>query len=220
MGTAARLRKIPSLSAPPAYVKPFVKRQKNDAIDAEAISEAAQRPSMRFVAVKRRATGGGSGVSDPRPVGAAANSAHQRGEFRAMVRARLTLSSRRGPSSICRDSGWMIGLQPPAKFSDRGFAAQAVEHDADSPRPHDASGLPVGCRAEAFRRRTWISVSQVLKRDTCQSRARFHEQEVLVSGVERSHQSGGEGLSETRRTSGRLCRALFAEYTSSSPSLA
>jgi hypothetical protein len=37
---------------PPAYVKPFVKRQKNDAIDAEAICEAAQRPSMRFVAVK------------------------------------------------------------------------------------------------------------------------------------------------------------------------
>src|ERR1700704_5392146 len=29
---------------PPAYVKPFVKRQKNDAIDAEAICEAAQRP--------------------------------------------------------------------------------------------------------------------------------------------------------------------------------
>jgi transposase len=37
---------------PPAYVKPFVKRQKNGAIDAEAICEAAQRPSMRFVAVK------------------------------------------------------------------------------------------------------------------------------------------------------------------------
>ena len=29
---------------PPAYVKPFVKRQKNDAADAEAICEAAQRP--------------------------------------------------------------------------------------------------------------------------------------------------------------------------------
>jgi transposase len=36
----------------PAYVKPFVKRQKNDAADAEAICEAAQRPTMRFVAVK------------------------------------------------------------------------------------------------------------------------------------------------------------------------
>ncbi len=40
---------------PPAYVKPFVKRQKNDAKDAEAICEAAQRPGMRFVAVKDEA---------------------------------------------------------------------------------------------------------------------------------------------------------------------
>ena len=37
---------------PPAYVKPFVKRQKNDTADAEAICEAAQRPTMRFVPVK------------------------------------------------------------------------------------------------------------------------------------------------------------------------
>ncbi|WP_400765223.1 IS110 family transposase [Methylosinus sporium] len=37
---------------PPAYVKPFVKRNKTDARDAEAICEAALRPSMRFVAVK------------------------------------------------------------------------------------------------------------------------------------------------------------------------
>ena len=36
---------------PPAYVKPFVKRQKNDAADAEAIAEAVQRPSMRFVPI-------------------------------------------------------------------------------------------------------------------------------------------------------------------------
>ncbi|ERP94403.1 hypothetical protein Q669_31275 [Labrenzia sp. C1B10] len=37
---------------PPIYVKPFVKRQKNDAADAEAICEAANRPTMRFVPVK------------------------------------------------------------------------------------------------------------------------------------------------------------------------
>ena len=36
----------------PVYVKPFVKRQKNDANDATAIVEAAQRLTMRFVAVK------------------------------------------------------------------------------------------------------------------------------------------------------------------------
>ena len=43
---------------PPAYVKPFVKRQKNDMADAEAICEAAQRPTMRFVAVKSEAKQG------------------------------------------------------------------------------------------------------------------------------------------------------------------
>ena len=37
---------------PAAYVKPYVKRNKNDAADAEAICEAVVRPSMRFVAVK------------------------------------------------------------------------------------------------------------------------------------------------------------------------
>src|SRR6187401_1794635 len=37
---------------PPAYVKPYVKRQKNDAADAEAICEAVQRPTMRFVPIK------------------------------------------------------------------------------------------------------------------------------------------------------------------------
>lgn len=37
---------------PPAYVKPYVKRQKNDTTDAEAICEAVTRPTMRFVATK------------------------------------------------------------------------------------------------------------------------------------------------------------------------
>ena len=37
---------------PPAYVKPYVKRHKNDSTDAEAICEAVTRPNMRFVATK------------------------------------------------------------------------------------------------------------------------------------------------------------------------
>jgi len=37
---------------PPAYVKPYVKRNKNDGRDAEAICEAVVRPTMRFVPVK------------------------------------------------------------------------------------------------------------------------------------------------------------------------
>ena len=37
---------------PPAYTKPYVKRGKNDAVDAEAICEAVSRPGMRFVPIK------------------------------------------------------------------------------------------------------------------------------------------------------------------------
>ena len=37
---------------PPRYVRPYVKRGKNDAADAEAICEAVARPTMRFVAAK------------------------------------------------------------------------------------------------------------------------------------------------------------------------
>lgn len=48
---AAKLGHIPKL-APPLYVKPFAKRGKSDAIDAEAIVDAISRPNMRFVAVK------------------------------------------------------------------------------------------------------------------------------------------------------------------------
>lgn len=46
-GMGHRVRLIP-----PQYVKPFVKRSKNDRNDAEAISEAASRPTMRTVSVK------------------------------------------------------------------------------------------------------------------------------------------------------------------------
>jgi transposase len=39
----------------PAYVRPYVKAQKNDERDAEAIAEAATRPTMRYVEVKSEA---------------------------------------------------------------------------------------------------------------------------------------------------------------------
>ena len=43
---------------PPTYVKPYVKRSKNDAADAAAICEAVTRPTMRFVSVKGTAQQG------------------------------------------------------------------------------------------------------------------------------------------------------------------
>ena len=39
----------------PEYVRPYVKSQKNDDLEAEAIAEAATRPTMRFVEVKSQA---------------------------------------------------------------------------------------------------------------------------------------------------------------------
>ena len=37
---------------PPEYVKPYLKSNKNDFLDAEAIAEAVTRPTMRFVPIK------------------------------------------------------------------------------------------------------------------------------------------------------------------------
>src|SRR5215831_13028168 len=71
----------------PAYVKPFIKRQKNDAADAEAICEAAQRPSMRFVPVKTEE----QQANGPRSPGASAHSVRQRSS-RAPDGIRLRLS--------------------------------------------------------------------------------------------------------------------------------
>ena len=53
----ALLREIQALGhevrlIPPQYVRPFVKTNKNDAADAEAICEAVTRPTMRFAAAK------------------------------------------------------------------------------------------------------------------------------------------------------------------------
>jgi transposase len=41
---------------PPRYVKPYVKRGKNDRADAEAICEAVRRPTMRFVSITSEAS--------------------------------------------------------------------------------------------------------------------------------------------------------------------
>src|SRR5580693_6779984 len=53
----------------PIYVKPFVRRQKNAAADAEAIAEAASRPTMRFVALKTEEQQARSMVLRARDVG-------------------------------------------------------------------------------------------------------------------------------------------------------
>ncbi|MDE2183393.1 MAG: IS110 family transposase [Alphaproteobacteria bacterium] len=47
---------------PPAYTKPYVRRNKNDAADAAAICEAVSRPSMRFVAIKSEGQQAAAGI--------------------------------------------------------------------------------------------------------------------------------------------------------------
>ena len=69
---------------PPAYVKPYVKRQKNDAADAEAICEAVTRPNMRFVPVKTE---------------------EQQGVLWPQITQTLSAASRRPRAPACR-SGW------------------------------------------------------------------------------------------------------------------
>ena len=62
---------------PPAYVKPYVRRQKNDASDAAAICEAVTRPSMRFVGVRSLEPGGADAAQGARDAGLATHAASQ-----------------------------------------------------------------------------------------------------------------------------------------------
>jgi transposase len=55
VGRAAEAHGHQARLMPPEYVRPYVKSQKNDDRDAEAIAEAATRPTMRFVALKAEA---------------------------------------------------------------------------------------------------------------------------------------------------------------------
>lgn len=55
VGREARARGHRVRLMPPEYVRPYVKAQKNDERDAEAIAEAATRPTMRFVPLKEAA---------------------------------------------------------------------------------------------------------------------------------------------------------------------
>ena len=72
---------------PPQYVKAYVKRNKNDAADAEAICEAVKRPSMRFVPVKT-AEQQAALLTAPR-AGAAGSPAHHAGQCAARAFGRV-----------------------------------------------------------------------------------------------------------------------------------
>ena len=74
-GFAAQGHEVRLMS--PEYVRPYVKAQKNDDLDAEAIAEAANRPTMRFVEVKSQAIGHSGAASRARTAGVGAHRADQ-----------------------------------------------------------------------------------------------------------------------------------------------
>lgn len=103
---------------PPTYVKPFVKRQKNDAADAEAICEAAQRPSMRFVPVKsEEVRGGAASVFRVREL-----LIRQRTQVINALRGHLTEFGKVAPKGAANISRLIVIINDP----DGGLPVQAV----------------------------------------------------------------------------------------------
>lgn len=98
----------------PNYVKPYVKRQKNDAADAAGICEAAQRPTMRFVPVKSKEQQASAAVFRARDL---------------MVRQRTqTINALRG---LLTEYGW---IAPKGLFHVARLMARIEEPSCDLPQ--------------------------------------------------------------------------------------
>jgi len=99
---------------PPAYVKPYVRRQKNDAADAAAICEAVARPTMRFVPIKTE----------------------EQQAALMLHRARALLLSQR-TALICAIRGHMaeLGLIAPRAVRNMGPLLDVLADDADESLP-------------------------------------------------------------------------------------
>jgi len=114
---------------PPAYVKPFVKRQKNDMADAEAISEAASRPTMRFVAVKSEAQQAAAMVYRTRDL-----FIRQRTQTINALRAHLAeqgIVAPKGPAHIGRLAGIIDGDEGTLPVEVRELARLLLDQIAD-----------------------------------------------------------------------------------------
>ena len=117
---------------PPVYVKPFVKRHKNDAADAEAIVEAASRPTMRFVAVKTEASQAQAMVFRTREL-----LVGQRTQMINALRAHLAefgTVAPQGPAHLARLRAAledpMSGFLPPVRELGRLYLAQIAQLSA------------------------------------------------------------------------------------------
>ena len=94
---------------PPAYVKPFVKRHKNDAADAQAICEAAQRPNMRFVAVKSEQQQASAAVFRARDL-----FVRQRTQFINALRGLLAEHGWVAPKGVFQARAMMANIEDPS----------------------------------------------------------------------------------------------------------
>jgi transposase len=94
---------------PPAYVKPFVKRQKNDAADAEAICEAVQRPTMRFVAIKSAEQQASGAVFRARDL-----LVRQRTQVINAIRGHLAEYGQVAPKGVCYVQRLIAEIEDPA----------------------------------------------------------------------------------------------------------
>jgi len=124
---------------PPAYVKPYVKRGKNDAADAEAICEAVRRPTMRFVPVKSAEQQANAMVYKVREL-----LVRQRTQLINALRSHLAeigIVAAKGPGKLDhliaivgeREDGW---LPQPARQALQELAEQIATLDARIERLH------------------------------------------------------------------------------------
>ncbi len=105
---------------PPAYVKPYVKRGKTDANDAEAICEAVTRPTMRFVAVKSAEQQAALSIHRARDL-----LVKQRTQLMNMIRGLLAGIRRRYPAWVCSERLLWRARSPTA--SDADVPAEAIK---------------------------------------------------------------------------------------------
>jgi transposase len=132
---------------PPKYVKPFVKRQKNDATDAEAICEAAQRPTMRFVAVKGELAQASSLVFRTRDL-----FVRQRTQLINALRGHLAeygVVAPKGPAHVAKLIAHLQDPVCPLPLQARSILAEVIETMKGLERQIARLDLEIGRRAKA-----------------------------------------------------------------------
>ena len=132
---------------PPVYVKPFLKRQKNDAPDAEAIAEAALRPTMRFVAVKSESQQARAMIFRTRDL-----LVRQRTRLINALRGHLAEHGVVAPQGVTNVQQLAAAVDDVARSARRRFEPPLPRPDPGSRRPDFGSGEARPPRRHADRR--------------------------------------------------------------------